>query len=94
MQPTEPPTGDDRRRVAQERVAARARRISMLRRRVVAGALATFLLAWGVVSQTGSLGQTTTATAATPLTAAATNTAATDNSSTPATSTPVRTSQS
>ena len=98
MHPTEIPSKDDRTRIARERLAARARRIAMLRRRVVAGALATFVLAWGVVSQTGSLGATTTTTAAaTSVTASTTVTAADSTStSTPETSssTPVTTSQS
>jgi hypothetical protein len=107
MSATEPPGKDERRRIAHERLAARARRIATLRRRVVAGALATFVLAWGVVSQTGSLGQTTTtsaaATASTPpttvvsavdnTTGAAAAAAASDTTSTSAAA-PVTTSQS
>ena len=46
--------------MVQARLKARARRISMLRRRVVVGALASFALAWGVIAQSGSLGSTTT----------------------------------
>jgi hypothetical protein len=100
MHPTETPSKDDRKRIAHERLAARARRIAMLRRRVAAGALATFVLAWGVVSQTGSLGATTTA--ATSVTAATTVTARDDSNSTSSAiapdtsspSTPVTTSQS
>jgi hypothetical protein len=91
MHPTETPSTPgtpDRRRIAQQRLAARARRVTMLRRRVVAGALATFVLAWGVVSQTGSLGQhTTTTAAATPVSTATPVSAVSD----PA---PVTTSQS
>jgi hypothetical protein len=93
MTPTETPK-DDRTRIAQERLAARARRITSLRRRVVAGALATFVLAWGVVSQTGSLGHTTTA-AATPVSAATPVAATSDTSNdTAQTTTAVTTSQS
>jgi len=112
MHPTETPSTpspQDRKRIAQQRLAARARRVTMLRRRVVAGALATFVLAWGVVSQTGSLGQNTTTTAAaTPAatattvsavsdTTAATSTASTATSTsndTAASTTPVTTGQS
>jgi hypothetical protein len=47
-------------------LAARRRRITAIRRRVAATALSTFVLAFGVVSATGSMGaqSATTATAA------------------------------
>jgi hypothetical protein len=38
------------------RLAARARRVALLRRRVIATALASFALAWGTIAATGSLG--------------------------------------
>jgi hypothetical protein len=45
-------------------LAARARRIALLRRRVVAATLSTFVLAWGMIAWQGSLGaKTGTATA-------------------------------
>jgi cytoskeletal protein RodZ len=50
---------------ARERLAARAHRIAVIRRRVVAATLATFVLAWGVIASTGSMGATTTAAAQT-----------------------------
>jgi hypothetical protein len=91
MHPTENPSTQGRKRIAQQRLAARARRVRMLRRRVVAGALATFVLAWGVVSQTGSLGQSTTTTAAATSATTASTATSTD---TAAYTTPVTTSQS
>jgi hypothetical protein len=105
MPSTQTPQPDDRRRIAQVRLAARARRIKTLRRRVVAGALTTFVLAWGVVWQTGSLGATTTTkatavTAATTVTSTATetaavvDTAATSSTSTASSSAPLTSSQS
>jgi hypothetical protein len=45
---------------AQELLAARARRVRQVRRRIVATALATFVLAWGVVAFDGPMGTTTT----------------------------------
>ncbi|HTE58972.1 MAG TPA: hypothetical protein VK631_01395, partial [Solirubrobacteraceae bacterium] len=41
--------------------AARARRMAMIRRRVIVGTLATFVLAWGVIAFDGSMGTTTSA---------------------------------
>ena len=64
--------------LAQEKLAARARRIRQLRRRIVASLLATFVLAWGVVAFNGSMGAETTTVAST----AATTSAATTSSST------------
>ncbi len=57
--------------IAQEKLAARARRIRSLRQRIVASILATFVLAWGVVAFDGSMGAETTTVAST---AAATTT--------------------
>jgi hypothetical protein len=45
-------------------LAERARRISALRRRVVAGAVAAFVMAWGVIAWTGSMGTDSAASAA------------------------------
>ena len=42
------PEAERRRRIALARLAERARRISLIRRSVVAGAAATFVLAWGL----------------------------------------------
>jgi cytoskeletal protein RodZ len=74
------PAHTDRAALARERLAARARRASNLRRRVVAGALASFALAWGVIAFNGPMGQATTtastqaATSATTSSSAATST--------------------
>jgi hypothetical protein len=48
---------------AREAVAARARRLSLIRRRVVAATLAAFVLAWGVIAFDGSMGTNATSTA-------------------------------
>lgn len=52
----------DKRAAARELLAARARRVQTLRHRVVASALATFALAWGVIAWQGSMGAETVAT--------------------------------
>jgi high-affinity Fe2+/Pb2+ permease len=67
----------DRVAYAHERLAARTRRVRLIRRRVVAGTLAAFVLAWGVVVFDGSMGAP-----ASTVTAQATSTAATATSST------------
>src|SRR3954463_9510056 len=41
---------------ARERVAARARKVALIRRSIVAAALATFALAWGVIAWHGYMG--------------------------------------
>jgi hypothetical protein len=92
---------------AGERLRARAARLRAIRRRVAATALTTFVLAFGVITATGSMGgQTTTATAnvstaatstpaATAPTATATAPATSSGSSTPSsTPSPVVTRQS
>ncbi len=79
------PPPSDRAALGRARLAARARRIATLRRRVVAATLATFALAWGVIAWQGEMGAQTTqavqvarvsATATTAATATATATAA------------------
>jgi hypothetical protein len=57
------PVNDDRKTRGRENLAARARRVSALRRGVVAATLATFVLAWGAVVLDGSMGAETTAVA-------------------------------
>jgi hypothetical protein len=93
------PPPPDRAAAGRARLAARARRIANLRRRVVAGTLASFALAWGVIAFNGPMGAPakSTATASTQSsTAAATST--TDESTTDGSSSsnadPVTTSQS
>ena len=68
--------------IAQEKLAARARRISILRRRVVASVLATFVLAWGVVAFDGSMGAETTTVASTGSATTDTTASAPDDTST------------
>jgi cytoskeletal protein RodZ len=58
---TPPPS--DRAALGRERLAARARRIGMIRRRVVAAVLASFVLAWGAIAWDGSMGNPDTTTA-------------------------------
>ena len=48
---------------AREALAARARRVALIRRRVVAVTLAAFVLAWGVIAFDGSMGAQATTTA-------------------------------
>ena len=68
--------------LAQEKLAARARRISTLRRRIVASVVATFVLAWGVVAFDGSMGAETATVASTGSSTATTDTTtSTDTSS-------------
>jgi hypothetical protein len=55
----------EKRETARRLLAERARRVSTIRRRIVAGALAAFVMAWGVIAWTGSMGTTTTASSAT-----------------------------
>jgi hypothetical protein len=87
------PPPPDRAARGQARLAARARRIAQLRRRVTAATLATFALAWGVIAWHGAMGEqtttptvqvarvTATATATPAVTATATDTAAATSSS-------------
>jgi cytoskeletal protein RodZ len=70
-----PPTSD-RAALGRERLAARARRIGLIRRRVVAAVLATFVLAWGAIAWDGSMGTTTTA----QVTTTTTSTSSSDDS--------------
>ncbi len=60
MPSTPPPTSDTD--LVRGRLRARARRVAVIRRRVVAAALSTFVLAFGVIAATGSLGSTTPST--------------------------------
>jgi hypothetical protein len=68
----------DRVALAQEKLAARARRIRTIRRRVVASVLAAFVLAWGIVAFDGSMGTNTTV-ASTTSTTSTDSTASTDS---------------
>ena len=48
---------------ARERIAARARRVARIRRSIIAGTVAAFALAWGVIAFDGSMGTSTASTA-------------------------------
>jgi hypothetical protein len=66
---------------AQELLAARARRRSVIRNRVVAAVLATFALAWGAVVWDGSMGEPTATAQTTTPTATPDSTTADDSTS-------------
>jgi hypothetical protein len=66
--------------IAQEKLAARTRRVRRLRRRIVAAVLATFVLAWGVVAVDGSMGAETTTVASTSSSSEHTSTSSDDSS--------------
>jgi hypothetical protein len=53
---------------------ARARRIALIRRRVVVATLATFAMAWGVIAYDGSMGTPSTTAASTKSAATTTTT--------------------
>jgi hypothetical protein len=57
--------GTPQARAGRAQLAERAARVSRLRRRVFATAAATFVLAFGVIAATGSLGQTSATAAST-----------------------------
>ena len=89
------PPSADKAAPARERLAARARRASNLRRRVMAGALASFAIAWGVIAFDGSMGVTAQTTTTTASTQTASSSASTESSDTPSSSSdPVTTAQS
>ena|SRR5690349_6089873 len=52
------PPPQDRAALGRERLAARARRVALIRRGVAAGTLSAFALAWGVIAYVGPMGQT------------------------------------
>jgi len=62
---------------AQELLAARARRVTAIRRRVIAATLASFVLCWGAVAWDGSMGAETSTTAHTSATETTTSTEST-----------------
>jgi hypothetical protein len=74
------------------KLAARARRIAQLRRRVVAATLATFALAWGVIAWHGETGTQSTTVQVARVVATATPTPTTTATATAAaTATPTAT---
>jgi hypothetical protein len=62
---------------AQELLAARARRVTVIRQRVFASLLASFVLFWGAVAWDGSTGAETTTAAQATTTEATTSTEST-----------------
>src|SRR4051812_42742849 len=65
------PPPQDRAALGRERLAARARRVALIRRGVAAGTLSAFALAWGVIAYVGPMGNTQApaSTSTTPATA-------------------------
>ena len=68
--------------LAQEKLAARARRIRQLRQRIVVSLLATFVLAWGVVAFDGSMGAEATTVASSATTTSETTTSSSTDATT------------
>jgi hypothetical protein len=100
-----PNPSPDRAALARERLAAKRQRASNLRRRLLAGVFAAFVLAWGVIAFNGSMGQATTtaSTGSTAAPASSTNTSddedwddssSDDDDSTSSSDDPVTTAQS
>jgi hypothetical protein len=81
----------DRLAFAQEKLAARARRIRRIRQQVVASVLAAFVLAWGVVAFDGSMGTNTTVASTSTTTSTDATTSSSDSGDDTA---PMTTSQS
>src|SRR4051812_4473997 len=77
------PSPRDRAALGRERLAARARRVTRIRRGVAAGTLSAFVLAWGVIAHSGSMGepQVAAATASSGATGSAASGAVTDDGS-------------
>jgi hypothetical protein len=70
----------EKRETARRLLAERARRVNTIRRRIVAGALAAFVMAWGVIAWTGSMGTTTSSSAAATDTTSSSDTGTTQSS--------------
>jgi hypothetical protein len=58
------PSTSDRAALGPERLAARARRVTRIRRGVAAGTLSGFVLAWGLIAHSGSMGEQAAASTA------------------------------
>jgi len=67
--------------MAHELLAARAARIRRIRQRVVAGTVAAFALAWGVIAFDGSMGAEATTTAQATTSSSTNSTTSTDDQS-------------
>jgi hypothetical protein len=66
---------------ARERLAARTRRTTMIRRGVVAAALSAFVLAWGVIARTGPMGSEQAAASGQTTSSGSAQTSSSDDSS-------------
>jgi hypothetical protein len=64
---------------AAELLAARARRVTAIRQRVIAAVLASFVLFWGAVAWDGSMGADTSSAAQTPTTESTESTTTADD---------------
>ena len=64
---------------AQALLAARARRVTAIRRRVIASILASFVLFWGAVAWDGSMGAEASTAAQTSVTETTTSTESTES---------------
>src|SRR4051794_20936073 len=58
------PSTSDRAALGRERLAARARRVTRIRRGVAAGTLSAFALAWGLIAHSGFMGEQAAASTA------------------------------
>lgn len=76
---------------ARARLAERARVIGRIRRGVIVAMLAAFVLAWGVIAATGSMGTATAATSTSTATTTSGPTGETDTGSGAATGDPTAT---
>jgi predicted metal-binding membrane protein len=79
---------------ARERLAARARRLARIRRRVFAATIAAFALAWAVIAWNGSMGAPTTTASTGSSTTSSSSGTGTSSSSSGDSSAAVTTSQS
>ena len=90
-------TTPDRAAAGRARLAERARRVTRIRRGVIAATLSAFVLAWGVIVFDGSMGsQTVASTTAAPAATSTPDTSSPDDSSSGDTTSPapLTTSQS
>ena len=94
------PTTPDRAALGRARLAERARRVSRIRRGIVAATLSAFVLAWGVIVFDGSMGTTSVASTSspaatsTPSVSSSSSSSSDDTSSSSSSPAPLTTSQS
>ena len=80
--------------MASAALAARARRLARIRRRVTAATLAAFVLAWGVIAYDGPMGAATTSASSSGATGTSSSSGATTDGSSAQSLPPVTTAQS